>query len=63
MVLVHSRSAIHGHRHLLEAMNMGRHGMKYTPWFPHWKIVRTRGVINQTALVVFWMRWVLEIEL
>lgn len=40
-----------------------RHRMNYRPWWPHPKIVRTRGAVNQTALVVFWLWWVWELEL
>lgn len=35
----------------------------YRPWMPHARIVRTRGLVNQTALVVIWLGWVLEVEL
>ena len=42
---------------------MKLHRTCYRPLFPNAKIVRTRGVVNQTAFVVFWLWWVMEIEL
>jgi hypothetical protein len=39
------------------------HRTSYCPWYPHAKIVRTRGEINQTALVVFWLWWVIDVDL
>lgn len=42
---------------------MRRHGMSYKPLLPHPRIVRTRGAVSQTALVVFWWKWVWTIEL
>lgn len=43
-------------------IQLSLHGMTYRPILPQPKIIRTRGVVNQTALVVFWLWWVLEIE-
>jgi hypothetical protein len=40
-----------------------QHHMNYKPWYPHSKVVRTRGEVNQTALVIFWFVWVINIEL
>jgi hypothetical protein len=44
-------------------MSLQKHGMNFRPLWPSAKIVRTRGAINQTALVVFWLWWVLDVEL
>lgn len=35
----------------------------YQPIIPNIKIVRTRGIIHQTAIVIIWLRWVWNIEL
>jgi len=44
-------------------MKLKKSNSNYRPWFPHGKIVRTRGAVNQTALVIFWLSWVLEWEI
>lgn len=40
-----------------------RHGLNYTPLLPHPKIVRVRGLINETSLVVLWLWWGVDIIL
>lgn len=47
----------------MKAITVELHRMNYRPILPHGKIVRTRGVVNQTAYVVIWLLWVLNIEL
>jgi hypothetical protein len=39
------------------------HRTNYRPIWPDAKTVRTYGEVNQRALVIFWLWWVLEIEL
>lgn len=36
---------------------------RYQPWWPHARLIRTRGEIRQTALVVIWWKVVLNIDL
>jgi hypothetical protein len=36
--------------------------MNYRPLFPHAKIVRTGGIVKQTALVIFWRGWVVTLD-
>lgn len=35
----------------------------FLPLWPSARIVRTRGEVNQTALVVIWLWWALDVEL
>lgn len=50
-------------RRMVRAIRPQRNLMNYRPLWPSAKVVRTRGAVTQTALVVIWNRWVWELEI
>jgi hypothetical protein len=39
-----------------------RHQLSYKPLMPNIRIVRVRGVVRSTSLVVLWLWWGIDIE-
>ena len=50
-------------RQVVLSIRPKQHGMSYQPWLPHTKIIRTRGLVRQTAIVTIWFGWIWEMEI
>lgn len=44
-------------------LSLSRHKCAYLPLIPDAKVVRVRGVFNETSLVMLWLWWYVDLLL